>query len=95
MANPIEGVPQRYLEAGSGIGCLLSRATLYPRSLYLASAVQGGAVGLLLLLVAVICSGWRLLHNRYLDMACLGRPLPATDMSEYLFDCWELIDKLD
>ena len=56
--------------------------------------MQGGAVGLLLLLGAVICSGWQLLHNRYLDVACLGRPLLGTDMSEYLFDCWELIDKL-
>ncbi len=67
---------------------------LHPHSLYLSSALQGGLVGLLLLLGLLSCAGWRLLQAAHLPDAKLGAALLATGMSGYLFDGWELIDKV-
>jgi O-antigen ligase len=67
---------------------------LHSHSLYLSSAVQGGLVGLLLLLGLLSCAGWRLLRAVHLPEAKLGAALLATGMSAYLFDGWELIDKV-
>jgi O-antigen ligase len=66
----------------------------HPHDLYLASALQGGLVGLLLLLGLLTCAAWRLLRNLHQGVAQLGLALLAAGMSGYLFDGWELIDKV-
>ena len=66
----------------------------HPHSLYLASALQGGLVGLLLLLGVLSCAGFGLYRARRLPEARLGGALLATGMSAYLLDGWELIDKV-
>jgi O-antigen ligase len=94
---------QRLLTGGPwlGLGILTREGVLvggqlfrHSHSLYLASALQGGAVGLLLLVAVLACSGWRLLRNRHLEVARLGLALLATGVSAYVFDGWELIDKV-
>ncbi len=66
----------------------------HPHSLYLASALQGGLVGLLLLLGLLTCAVWHLLRNARRHVSRLGLALLATGMSAYAFDGWELIDKV-
>ncbi len=66
----------------------------HPHSLYLASALQGGLVGLLLLLGVLMCTAWHLLRNADQRVARLGLALLAGGMSVYAFDGWELIDKV-
>jgi O-antigen ligase len=67
---------------------------LHSHSLYLSSALQGGLVGLLLLLGLLSAAGWKLLQAAHLPESRLGAGLLATGMSAYLFDGWELIDKV-
>ena len=73
---------------------LQGQAFLHPHSLYLASALQGGLVGLLLLLGVLLAAGFNLYHARRLEEARLGLALLAAGMSAYLLDGWELIDKV-
>jgi O-antigen ligase len=70
------------------------RTFSHPHSLYLASALQGGLVGLLLLVLLLGCAARRLLHNLHQSVARLGVALLAAGMSAYAFDGWELIDKV-
>ncbi|HTK98792.1 MAG TPA: O-antigen ligase family protein [Pseudomonadales bacterium] len=94
---------QRLVENGPwfGLGILTrddvaleGHTFLHSHSLYLSSALQGGLVGLLLLLSLLSCAGWRLLQAAHRPEAKLGAALLATGMSAYLFDGWELIDKV-
>jgi O-antigen ligase len=73
---------------------LQGRGFSHPHSLYLASALQGGLVGLLLLLAVLLYAGSILYRARRLQAARLGAALLATGVSAYLFDGWELIDKV-
>ena len=70
------------------------RTFAHPHSLYLASALQGGPVGLLLLLILLACAARMLLRNLHQSVARLGLALLAAGMSAYAFDGWELIDKV-
>jgi O-antigen ligase len=67
---------------------------LHPHNLYLASALQGGLLGLLLLATLLVRAAWQLLENLQVGVARLGLALLAAGMSAYLFDGWELIDKV-
>ena len=73
---------------------LQGQAFAHPHSLYLASALQGGLVGLLLLLGVLLVAGFNLYRARRLEEARLGLALLAAGMSAYLLDGWELIDKV-
>jgi O-antigen ligase len=73
---------------------LHGRNFAHPHNLYLASALQGGLVGLLLLLAVLSSAGVKLYRARRLEQARLGAALLATSASAYLFDGWELIDKV-
>ena len=63
---------------------LQGRAFAHPHSLYLASALQGGLVGLLLLLGVLLVAGFNLYRVRWLEEARLGLALLAAGMSAYL-----------
>lgn len=67
---------------------------LHPHSLYLASSLQGGLLGLILLAALLARTAWELLENLQVGVARLGLALLAAGMSAYLFDGWELIDKV-
>lgn len=67
---------------------------VHPHSLYLSSALQGGLVGLLLLLAVLLFTGFNLYRARRQEAAPLGLALLTAGMSGYLFDGWELIDKV-
>jgi hypothetical protein len=66
----------------------------HPHSLYLASALQGGLFGLLLLVGVLLYAGVSLYRARGLQEARIGMALLATGMTAYLWDGWELIDKV-
>ena len=94
---------QRLIENGPwfGLGVLVpddvvlqGEVFVHPHSLYLASALQGGLVGLLLLLGVLFYTGLNLYRARRQDGAPLGLALLATGMTAYLLDGWELIDKV-
>ncbi len=94
---------QRLIDSGLwfGLGVLVpddvvlqGQVFTHPHSLYLASALQGGLVGLLLLLGVLLYSGVELYRARKQEGAPLGIALLATGMTAYLFDGWELIDKV-
>jgi O-antigen ligase len=73
---------------------LQGQAFAHPHSLYLASALQGGLLGLLLLLAVLLSAGLGLYRARRWPEARLGLALLAAGTSAYLFDGWELIDKV-
>ncbi len=73
---------------------LQGQAFAHPHSLYLASALQGGLVGLLLLLGVLAYGGVSLYRARGQQDARLGLALLTVGASAYLFDGWELIDKV-
>jgi len=94
---------QRYVQGNPwfGLGILTSdgvvvhdRAFAHPHSLYLASALQGGLVGLVLLLAVLGCTVWKLVQMIQARAARLGLSLIAAGTVSYLFDGWELIDKV-
>ena len=94
---------RRYLEGNPwfGLGTLTSdrvvvddRAFAHPHSLYLASALQGGLVGLVILLAVLGCTVWKLVEMIHARAARLGLSLIAAGTVAYLFDGWELIDKV-
>jgi len=94
---------QRYVDGNPwfGLGTLTSdrvvvdgRAFAHPHSLYLASALQGGLVGLVLLLSVLGCTVWELVGRLDRRSARLGLSLVAAGAVGYLFDGWELIDKV-
>ena len=84
-----------------GLGILTSddvaidgRQFSHPHNLYLATALQGGLVGLLLLLGLLACTAWGLVRNLGQSVARLGLALLTAGMCAYAFDGWELIDKV-
>ena len=66
----------------------------HPHSLYLASALQGGLVGLVLLLAVLTYAGGILMRAVAQRSARLGVALLVTGATAYVFDGWELIDKV-
>jgi len=94
---------QRYLDGNRwfGLGTLTrDRVTVdelafaHPHSLYIASALQGGLVGLVLLLSVLGCTLRELVRRLDERAARLGLSLVAAGAVAYLFDGWELIDKV-
>ena len=94
---------QRYIDGNPwfGLGVLTSDRVVvadqtfaHPHSLYLASALQGGLVGLVLLLSVLGCAVGKLVGNVDARAARLGLSLIAAGAVAYAFDGWELIDKV-
>ncbi|HET6472172.1 MAG TPA: O-antigen ligase family protein, partial [Pseudomonadales bacterium] len=94
---------QRYADGNPwfGLGVLTSDRVVvadqtfaHPHSLYLASALQGGLVGLVLLLSVLGCTVGKLVGNLDARAARLGLSLIAAGAVAYAFDGWELIDKV-
>ena len=66
----------------------------HPHNLYLASALQGGLVGLVTLLTVLGCTVWKLVVCGGTREGRLGLSLLVSGATAYLFDGWELIDKV-
>jgi O-antigen ligase len=66
----------------------------HPHNLYLASTLQGGMVGLVTLLTVLGCTVWKLVGSVGTREARLALSLLVCGATAYLFDGWELIDKV-
>jgi O-antigen ligase len=70
------------------------RVIHHPHNIFLSVAVQGGLVGLALLLALIGVSAFALLRSLGQPMARLGFAILVTGAIAFLFDGWHLIDKV-